>query len=83
MKATAGLGLTLLGAVGIVAGLWLAASPVVALYREALDAPLESNATGDGIAAAMAPGLALGACGAVTYVIGLVVRRIARVRRRP
>lgn len=82
MKATAGLVLMLLGAAGIVAGLWMAAAPVVAAYREVLEAPLESEATGEGVAASMMPGLALGIAGAVTYVVGMTLRRIARMRRR-
>lgn len=71
----------LVGAAGILGGLWLALSPVIAVYREALDTPLESQATGEGIAASMMPGVALAAGGAVTYVIGVVVGRVARARR--
>lgn len=82
MKATAGLVLMLVGAAGILAGLWMAAAPVVAVYREALEAPLDSEATGEGVVASMLPGLALGGSGAVTYVIGATVRRLARRRRR-
>jgi hypothetical protein len=82
MKATAGLVLMLLGAAGIVAGLWMAAAPVVTVYREVLEAPLESEATGEGVAASMMPGLALGIAGAVTHVVGMTLRRIARMRRR-
>lgn len=67
-----------LGAMGILAGAWMALSPVAALYREAIDAPLESTATGEGVTAAMVPGLALGAAGAVTYVIGAVLARLGR-----
>lgn len=82
MKATAGLVLMLVGAAGILAGLWMAAAPVVAVYQEALEAPLDSEATGEGVVASMLPGLALGGSGAVTYVIGATVRRLARRRRR-
>lgn len=82
MKATAGLVLMLVGAAGILAGVWMAVAPVVAVYREALDAPLDSEATGEGVAASMLPGLALGISSAVTYVIGATVRRLARRRRR-
>jgi hypothetical protein len=55
---------------------------VVAAYREVLEAPLESEATGEGVAASMMPGLALGIAGAVTHVVGMTLRRIARMRRR-
>lgn len=71
----------LVGAAGMLMGLWSAAQPVVSIYREVLDAPLESEATGQGLARSIAPGLTLGASGAATYVLGVVIRRRGRVRR--
>ena len=62
-------------------GAWLAIEPVIAVYREALDAPLESQATGEGVARSMVPGLTLGASATVTYVVGVGLRRLGRVRR--
>ena len=72
----------LLGGAGVVVGLAMALIPLAALYRETLDAPLDSQATGEGVAASMWPGVALGISGSVTYVAGAALRRFARVRRR-
>ena len=81
MKATAGLALMVLGAAGMLGGVWMAAAPVIAVYRQVLEAPLESEASGEGVARSMVPGLTLGASGAVTYVAGVAIRRVARIRR--
>lgn len=81
MKAIVGLALMVMGVAGMLLGAWSAVEPVIAVYREALEAPLESEATGEGVARSMAPGLTLGASGAATYVLGVVIRRLGRVRR--
>ncbi len=81
MKAMLGLGMMLAGLATMVAGAWRALAPVATLYRETIDAPLDSNATGEGVVGDMVPGLIVGALGAGVYVVGAVMRRAARARR--